>query len=520
MNKNNIFYIKNKLETIYKKIESIEGFNYDTNQMKNNFKKLDDSLNNILDNSNSSVQKEINYAPITALIDSFDEYVTSIQNKFKIYEHINIIKNEINNDITPQKLKSITDLIINDLRNYNTLYKMKNEKEEELYQTIYEIIKVEFRVTGDSSLLDSLIKYDIGTNELKDLINKDIKKYINEKDIYKRNNEVLSIDSIDKKMVYLLSFNSDNYKQKILEEIFKEKELIHEKEEELNNIKNLKHSKSSISSDNIKSYKDARTYFMYSIIPKILSLSILIGANHLANQYKEKHITYKSVVECYDTVDGYYEEKLYQKDEVGNVKVKIYYPVGEDVSTTRYPEITRNYEYYDVENTGIPIEEYLNQRLSSADMYLHGSIQNEELNLKDSNEIDFVQIVKSIDYNDISTDGTPGFIRFALIMAWFIFDSITTGSLENSLHLSGGLIGAVVMYKKFLDEIYEYIEKRKEYLSQLNNKENGKTYSKEEELKLKKELKELEDAYNKTLIKYQKLEPLFEYNGYSLKLNK
>ena len=518
----NIYYLKGKLETISKKIESIEGFKYDTNKLKYDLNKLNDSLEGALGSTNSAVmtQNDKTIASITSLINSFDEYVTDIQNKFIIYTHARIIKDELNNDITPQKLNSITTLLISDLKNYRTLYESgyRSDMESELYQIIYDVIKTEFRVRGTSTLLDQLISNNIGIKELKELINQDIKKYINEEDIYRRNNEVLSIDTIDKKMVYLLSFNENGYKDKILDEIRMIQKKKEKKQEEIKDMEKTKYLKSKISQTSKNNYKEACSLIRKSIIPKILSIAILIGANHIASNYKENHKTYKSTVECYDTVDGHYEEKIYQRSDVGDVKVKIYYPVGEDVGTTRYPEETRNYEFYDVENTGINIEEYLNQRLSNSDMYLNGSTQNTELNEKEPDMIKLVQIVKSIDYNDVSSDGIPGFIRFILIVGWFIIDLVLDAYYYDCYRLTGGLIGGLVMFKNFLDEINEYIKKRKNYLEELNKKENGKTYSKEELRKLNIELIKLEETYKETLIKYKKLTTLLEYNDYARKL--
>lgn len=211
--------MKNRINKINEKISKIESYGYNTNDLKNKLLDLQKSVNEIAStNEISDVIINLTFKNISSL----ESETEKINKYFSIFKDIDLIKKELNDDISTFKLEQIIYIIENDLGYFNNLKSLgyTYEKEKDAYKTIYEIIKTEFRKEGTSSLLKSILSnYHYIFNDLLELVNQDIEKYIKNPDIYKRFNEILAFNNIDEKMIYLLSFNENNYKENLFNEL-------------------------------------------------------------------------------------------------------------------------------------------------------------------------------------------------------------------------------------------------------------------------------------------------------------
>ena len=185
--------MKNRINKINEKISKIESYGYNTNDLKNKLSDLQKSVNEVSStNEISDVIINLTFTNISSL----ETETEKINKYFSIFEDIDLIKKELNDDISEFKLAQIIYIVENDLKDFNNLKSLEYtyEKEKDTYKIIYEIIKTEFRKEGTSSLLKSILSnYHYIYNDLLELVNQDIEKYIKNLDIYKRFNKILII---------------------------------------------------------------------------------------------------------------------------------------------------------------------------------------------------------------------------------------------------------------------------------------------------------------------------------------
>ena len=513
----NIYELKNKLSKIYKKIETIRGLNYDTTFLKNEFDRINERLDNVFDtNANAltlSKKETTTLAAIDALINQLDEYTSRVYKKFAIYDDSDKVVQELNDDITQNKLDSIVSLILSDAMEYMDLYNSgyKNGRENELCNNLYKIIKCEFRIKGTSTLLSSLISMSVCTSEIKSLIDEDVKQNLDKKDIYKRYNEVLSLNNIDPKMVYLLALNENGMKDSILDKFYDAKNDLDKKEQNYNRQKMLKKDKLYDVGETFSHLRKSIFKALRVFIPNIVSVAILIGANGALNTGFKNEASYKTTGIVYDTVLGEEEDSIYTKLKDDEVLIRVYQGESDDK--------TREYIDYVIKNTGIPIEEYEDVELRKSNITATGSkyVSNLDYSSEDD-EIKRIFIPTSFDYSD--TDRSillEILVHIALFFGWGLVDMLCAMLYETANQKTGNLAFTIAYKDKFLEALNEIMNEYKSFVEGLKSKENGH-YDKSRYLKTKEEYEKAKNEYERLLKEFDKYDELLDYNGYTRKL--
>lgn len=513
----NIYELKNRLNKLYNKIETIGGLNYDTTYIKKEFNSLNEKLDNVFDTNSSQLEltkkDTMALTSISALISHLEDYIDKIYKKFAIYDDARKVAAELNNDISQNKLNSIVELILNDALEYMDLYNSdyKNGKEDELYVNLYKIIKCEYRIKGSSTLLPALTKMSVCINEIKSLIDKDVKENLDKEDIYKRYNEVLSLNGIDETMVYLLSLNENGYKNTILSALDETKKEYDESEKSYEKQQLLKKDKLNSPTETFSHLRKSVFKALRVFIPNIVSIAILIGANNALHTSFKKSANYKTTAEVYDTVLGKNQENIYTKLTEDQVLIRVY--EGEDKD--KY----RKYTDYVVDKQDIPIEEYENVELRKSYITNTGTKHSSFLDYDSETEtIKKIFIPESFDYND--TDRSillEILVHLLLFFGWGLLDMLGALLFESAHQQTGNLAFTIAYKDEFLEALNEIMNEYKAFIEGLNTKENG-YYDKEEYLKIKSDYEKTKNEYEKLLQEFSKYEKLLDYNGYTRRL--
>ena len=512
-----LFEMKNRINKINEKISKIESYGYNTNDLKNKLLDLQKSVDEIAStNEISDVIINLTFKNISSL----ESETEKINKYFSIFKDIDLIKKELNDDISTFKLKQIIYIIENDLGYFNNLKSLgyAYEKEKDAYKTIYEIIKTEFRKEGTSSLLKSILSnYNYIFNDLLELVNQDIEKYIKNPDIYKRFNEILAFNNIDEKMVYLLSFNENNYKENLFNELNETKNNYLETKKEYEKLKDSKNLE-SIYKDDIKDIKKTMnkaiiTNSLYKIMAVLALFGIIKGSQVLKNNSKY----HSTKIEVYDTLlpdtDSIEMYTTYDKNQVVVFDYKI--PDNDDINI--------QINEYDFEYDGRNLEDYANLDFNNITPD-RTNLRNNVI-LKDKEmEHTVVKLVNDVDYEDkFSSDGElikgiglSVLIQLEISLAVYSALHDLKVSDEDKYHLTPSVLSLLTKYP--YKNIKLIIEDLKEISKLEENKGNGIIYNKENLKSLKEKLIELEKQYNDILNKYPNIDELLIYNDKNLEL--
>lgn len=514
----NIYELKNKLNKIYKRIEIIRGLNYDTTFLKKEFDNINERLDNVFDTNSSqltlSKKKTFTLAAIDTLIGQLDEYTSKVYKKFAIYDDARKVSEELNDDITANKLDSIVSLILNDAMEYMDLYNSgyKNGSEDELANNLYKIIKCEYRIKGSSTLLPALVSMSLCTSEIKFLVDAEVKSNLDKEDIYKRYNEVLSLNNIDERMIYLLALNENGMKDSILSKLSDTKDDFDKKEQNYKKQKMLKKDKIYNPSDAFSHLRKSVAKTLRVFIPNLVSLAILISSQCALNTVLKNAASYKTNVEVYDTALGEYDDEIYTKLSEDQVLIRVYEEENSKKNERKYTD-------YVVNKQDIPIEEYANIELRKSNITSSGAKNTSVLDYdSETGVVKKICIPESFDYSD--TDRIivlDAFIHILFLILWALAELLGSLIFESTNQQTGNLIFTLVYKNDFKDALYDIMEEYRSFVESLNTKENG-TYDKEKYLKAKAEYEKVKQEYEKLLEEFDKYEELLDYNGYTRKL--
>ena len=532
--------IKEKIDELNKKISIIEKSGFNIEEEKANLKEFCNvqTYDKKFQTIQLGAKEEIN---------ELENKIISKYKRAQIFIDIDEIQPHLNSDISKEKLNKIDLVIINHLAYYlESRVNFKSDKEEELIKKLYNFIKYEYRIYYSSVVFDKLISLNFGISTLSRLIKEDIDKYINEKDVYKRFNEYFDLEQIDKIMVYLISLNEDNYKQKIIDELESSKRKYEELEQQ---YKTKKSTKTVSTNNDIYAQKEglkvASRVLFCGILPRLLSLATIIGVNYLnlSNIDKIYNTTYKN----YNEILGEYDTEEYTtiKDS-NNAIIRVYAEPNEEKTknvfdvkannnyTMSQPKVTRTLYTFEVENDGRNIEDYLNIDLSA--LLPTSTIENaydEDMNYLSKEELKTVTIIDKVDIDDYKYTGLFGSVGLSilettlllfldLIISYFVmrhnyFDKVEDvkgweymSGLTGFMHLDK-YHSAWRAFKNDLDSIKKSIES-------MGSNLNSKKLNKEELKELRKKIDTAKVEYQELLNRYSKLSELLEYNGYSMTL--
>ncbi len=526
MIQSDLIQIQNRINKLNSKILNIENYEYNTNDLKNKLSNIEKTFNEIKICTTKSSTTSVDETLLNSLfldISSLEKNINKLDKYFSIFKDIDIIKNEINDDITDFKLNQIIYIIKSDLEYFNNLKSLgySFKKEKDTYIIIYEIIKLEFRKKGTSSLLKYIISncnyiYD----NILELVNQDIKKYIKNKDIYKRFNEIITYNNIDEKMVYLLAFNDNNYKEKVFNELKESKNDLLKTKKKYETLKESK-NKESIYKDDIKDIKkNMNKAIITNSLCKIMAVLALFGIIKSSQSLRENSKYYSTTMEVYDTllpdIDYINNYTDYNENQVVVLDYKI--PTEE-----RFKDGNIQINQYNFEYDGRNIEDYANLDFDNLTPDKYNIVNN--LSLRET-EHTIVKLVKSIDYDDkysstgelIKNIGLSMLTSIEVLLAVYSALYDYRVSDENKYHLTPSVLSLLTKYP--FKNIKLIIEDLKEINELLEHKENNIIYNKENLKLLKDKLIELEKQYNEILNKYPNIDELIIYNDKELELKR
>ena len=312
--------IKEKLNKLYTKCDLLDNYNINSNELRSEIISIDTLCDNLSDDSNlsnSNVKVKGDYKSLylrySILNDKINNYLKSL--------HIFNIIQKVNKDIKKEDLNKLLEEILNDLMNYNNS-KLELEEFNSLYPSLYQLIKLEFKYTGKSMVLNYIRNSSLDQYKIDELFYDELSERFYSPLINKITLQTATKNYIeyDKYLLYL-SVIEDGY----LDEIFEELEKYNVENSNLyfilNEIKEKTKNQKEINDTNKRmKYKQYTRLF-----PALLSLIILISANTAAkDKIDEKTSSYKTTTEVYDTIDGYSTNISYDTLEVGDIKITVY----------------------------------------------------------------------------------------------------------------------------------------------------------------------------------------------------
>ena len=508
------------LNSINEKLEKLENYGFNTNEFQTKYNDLRDVYEGKYQERNYNSPTITKYAGqnIEQLIKNFNSNIDFILRKTTIFDYIEKVKSHLNKDITTRKLDQIILGVSNHISAYNSLVieGYSSSREKEIIDFLYTLIKYEYRLNYNSKLLNRFLGMHFGQETLIELINEDVNNMIHNPDVFKRYNEELAIDNVDEIMVSLLAFNENDYKNEVLKELIKTKEEIDStlaRYDKLESIKKLpSRNEEKCRSEISRTVGNIRR----NILPKILSLIVLIGISAGVKKESDDSRLYKTSFICYDTVNGEYNEMDYDNLTMDDVKVEIYYPADESSNRTK--------ETFIVKNDGKTIEEYASSHYTASDLVSIETLSSDKFESQKDEKIIKVLIPDGISSNDTKSK-IDGFDIFALYAGYILIDMLISLAIYSTLRQrrtgndyserfesQGCLFSAIISFKDFINEIRIELDDLKGAIEGSKIKSNGETYDPKEKANCIKEYNKLEKIYSELLKKYNYLETLIKYN--------
>lgn len=507
MNFEDLYTIKTKLERIYSRLEEINDNKYDSSGVKKAFKMIDSLLeryDDVPNSINTGTQVKAQNKEITNLLkltDSLGIYVDKLYNSFRIFTDIKSVQ-ELYSKKKPSKeeFNECLKVILNDLIDYKFLITQGNfttdRFDNELAPTLYKLILDEAKFNGSYTILNTLENMNIDTRSIERLLNEDVLNLIDNEDIknelYKLDSKVFKNAKMNRNIILIVSTYKDNYKLE-LESLFKNrlKDIKYAKED-YDEYLSLKKKAEKNNKKARKELSKAKKGLREQIIPIILSISVLIGANIGINGVTKnfKHKTGES----YSTVEGYtdYDEYDIYETKVGDVIVEVFGDKSDNGS--------RSYKKYvisDLENPTLDLDS-----LELSDDNLVKTYKNYEGDSLSDSAYTNIAVIENVE-KDEPTYVLAFALHLLMTTIWAVID------LAMSVALEVGDVGVLFPFKENyevlkngIDYSKKEIELAKEYLYRL---EDGRTYSKEELKKKKEYLETLINEYNKLLNDYSHL---------------
>ncbi|MBR4177981.1 MAG: hypothetical protein IKR57_01370 [Bacilli bacterium] len=517
------------INELKKNTTQLQNCGFDMSNIIYELNNLDKKSDQVINYSNShqidtlyDIKTQLDYLKI-----KIDEFLKSAM----IFINIDKLSQHLNYNITETKMEKINLIIVNDLSYYLSQRNIrKSSKENELIRKLYEHIKFEYRYHYHSFVFDRLLNMKFGLNEIYNLLEEDIKKYLNQSDIYKRYNEYINLNDIDKTMLFLISFNEDNYKDSILSELDIKKEEIENIKSKYKEYLELKNKKPLREQTDKKKLKDNLRLLCLNAIPKILAVAILLSINISIHKESKSERIYKTTYETYDDINGIGTYTNYNRISMDDIIIELYYPNEENeygklhvydskTDSSKTYNSLRTCNTFIIENDGRSIEEYYNLDLDNI-AFTSEIVSNDEVNSLSLDTYKRVLIPTQIDTTDYEQDYKIGtHIKASLMyIALDMVASLLLANIKGLQDSGGGLFALLVVFKYFKRDMETYLKNIKEAIDDLNVKENNIKYDKNKLKELKKEYIKTKKEYELLIKKYENVSTLLKYNDYSLKL--
>lgn len=502
--------IKEELNKLYEKCDQLDKYNISSKQFREEIILIDAQCDNLCDDSNLSIGPVKYKGDYKTLYQKYVDLDSRINKYIKALHIFDSIK-KVNKDLKKDELYPLQQELYNDLANYYHS-KLSLKEFDDLYPSLYQFIKLEYKYTGSSLILKFLRVYNIDTSKIDDLYYNELANLLNPLPINYIFNKAAMNDFIeyDKYLLYL-SIKENGY----LDSIFKELEpLKQENNELLRKIKELDESIKTQKKINRKN-KIRKLKLFKNFWPIAIYLSGIITLNSIYSKpINNKFSSYKTTTETYDSIEGTYTTTSYDKLSVGDSEVTIYYPTklnGTRIIKT-YNFNDENFDIDDIDTSDFEDMEF------SKSIYKYDS----NLNQKSNDEFVHATKVTEVDYNDKIVNKLKVFLFHLLLSAPFmICDMIISLNLLSNNYYSTYIYEeknvTLLTLLMTLKDALEYFEYEIKNINKIHPKRSTKE-DKKEITELEKQKKKLLERYNYIYDKYLYIESLLHERGYQRKL--
>jgi len=427
-----------------------------------------------------------------------------------IYKFINEIKElldkrELSNSENLSIIKTLCMDLDNfkDIRKYFSKYSLNNSAVE----LVYHFIKVEYRITGTSTLLSKL--QDLNKDHLKELALNDARKLSDNQDIKRildSNNEVIL-----EELIFYISINETGLKDEIINKLSDRKNNYNKSKDSYEDYLRLGKEESINRKEKTKSICASGGKLIAKIMSYILSLSIFTTAGSIAIQSRSINQT----IDCYNSIDGQYtitgidklerdKHLLYNESATKGDIILI------DLSE-KYSNNKRHIAKYRITEKLDNIEDYMSIDLSKLKPFYESDIFYLYGHEEAYRTVGIVTESKTIE---------PEIVSLFFLMAILI--SASMDMLLGTLFyvLINGETLTYSLTEGSLDYLVDGFKEFKESLEESDIKKDGTIYDKEELKRRKKELLDMINQYNLEFKNFEQFSDMLEDNGFERQLKR
>ena len=508
---------KKSLDYVYANLDNIEFYGVDTSDFKKRIEQFDKLFDKYDTNSNAAVQVQYTRSQkkdldvIYKQIKELEKQIIDLNNALGLITYLKENKKRINSNTSKEEISNIVEYVANRLlifaQNKNTI---NIELLDDEIETLYQIIKYEYKYNGQSLIMYYMYKNDLLTKKFFDTWEKDCKEI----DLIASFNSPYYLNDT----IFRIAINEDGYKEDVevgLKEIQNKYYENKSNSEELKKIIKEKKEKK-----NQRNKALARIYSGF--IPMVLSLSVLIGANIGIHTAVKKSSPYKTTKEIYSSVNDETNTEIgYSRLNVGDTKITLYFPTNENG--------TRIIQNYDLKVGETPVaitnptnpdnktlkayepSDYDNIDLSSTNFTSSEYKVDNEANEISTDKFMKVEKVTDIDKEDIKLNVFTNVILS--ILASGIILTLDTMARRNHTYEDNFHTLVSLLDIPELENTKRNFKKAKvQYPKQVIK------YDKEELKRIRRKLIEIKKKYENEYEKYSYMNKYLEEDGYSRRL--
>lgn len=500
--------IKEKLISIYNKCEILERYHINTSFIKSEINDIDSLCDNASESNNIYDSNVAIKGDDKFILNRFNHLESTVNDYLSAVHIFESIKG-YNDNLSREELSNLVGIILNDLLSYERST-IRLEEFDLLYPTLYKLIKMEFKYSGYSHILNFIRNSKLDESKIDDLFLLDYSKYFKEfSTSHMVNNIVLQDYSLYDKALLIISLTESGYLDKVAKELDSFKTSFDNISYTANELEENIKSNDKIKRKNIKN----KILIQKTIIPAILSLSMLITANMLARtKINEKTTSYGQTTQTYDTMLGSDEEYSYGNNSVGDTTITVYNEIHDDGT-----RVIKTFEFNDSDFDITSIDDFdpnsmdftkseykfdLDANYESLEEFKKAS-QITEINKLDVKINYFIKIMLHL------------LISIPTVIADMIVALADNYTYETSSSGPRTILSLLIGLRYYLGYIRNEIEKINYKYNYKNTKE-----SKAELKKLKKQLDNLNKEYKLAYEKYLYIEGILIDHGYKRQLKR
>ncbi len=510
----NIIHLKNALENIYENANRLEEYSFNSLEIKELVKKYDAILNGYFDDTNNPSDKQFKKLnsrdfnklakDIYFLHSKSFEYISCIY----IFKTLDDIEENIDS-YDEKTYKYNADRCLYDLQKYTKILPfMKNNNElNKRIPTIYKLIKLELKYSGNSNILNLFKISDLDKSKLEDEVENDM--FVK----YKINN----LADLNLLKIHLKD-NSYLHKETILPLALIEGSFLEDLIKTFNtyndnynfNLKNKNELLNTINKkEKVLKKKIKNTHLYTTLLPFILSTSIILSSNIIALKHEKNYtLVPASTYEYYSSIDDSYNhtETIYKR--INNEKeldttLTIYYPCDKDKT-----RIIKTFNLV----SDIPIEDFKNFNYDNLNFTSSIYKYDQESNQISEDEFMIVKRLIKIDYTDMKNIFNLPVLLINILANILL---LTADYIIGNYMLNDSYYTLTVLLLNF-KEVIDLINNKKNQIKNLKNKLNIKK-DKEKIKYLNQELEILNKNYNELIEKYSHVYEYLNNNNYNFK---